>query len=374
MYNIAYKAYRTKKLNRLHEMINISAWIWNHCVALQRRYYSLYGAYISKGKMQHHIAKLRKRNKEWTRLNSQSVQEIVERVDCGYQRFFKKIAIRPPKFKKAKNFKSFVFKQSGWRVYDNRLIINKVGSYKFVKSRNYADISRVVVRRNVMGDIFFIFTCRGSLIKFKRVGNATIGLDFGLKTFLTCSNGEEIHSPQYLKQCGKKIRAAQSNYSKKKEDSKNRKKAQLENQRLWQGIVNKRREFEWKMSHYLCRNNKFIAIEDLNIRTMYLMWGNKISDLSPASFITTLQEVAKKYDTIIQKVGRFYPSSKTCGCGEVNKELKLSDRIWTCPVCGAVNQRDLLASNNILSEGIRLYRTKHKTDFSGLGLKVEFCQ
>ena len=71
--------------------------------------------------------------------------------------------------------------------------------------------------------------------------------------------------------------------------------------------------------------------------------------------------MANKYDTVVQKVDRWYPSSKTCTCGAVNKELKLSDREWACPSCGEVHQRDLLASQNILSEGIRLYRTKCKT-------------
>lgn len=72
--------------------------------------------------------------------------------------------------------------------------------------------------------------------------------------------------------------------------------------------------------------------------------------------------MALKYNTIIQKVGRYYASSKTCTCGVVNKELKLSDREWACLSCGEIHQRDLLASNNILSEGIRLYRTKYKTE------------
>ena len=91
-------------------------------------------------------------------------------------------------------------------------------------------------------------------------------------------------------------------------------------------------------------------------------WGRKVSDLSYSSFVLKLEQVANKYNTIIQKIDRWYPSSKKCGCGVINEDLKLADRVWTCKSCNAVNDRDLLAGNNILSEGIRLYRTKYKTE------------
>lgn len=95
---------------------------------------------------------------------------------------------------------------------------------------------------------------------------------------------------------------------------------------------------------------------------MKKIWGRKISDLSFSSFVLKLEQIANKYDAVVQKVDRWFASSKTCTCGVVNKELKLSDREWACPSCGEIHQRDLLAANNILSEGIRLYRTKCETN------------
>ena len=95
---------------------------------------------------------------------------------------------------------------------------------------------------------------------------------------------------------------------------------------------------------------------------MKKIWGRKVSDLSFSSFVLKLEQIANKYDTVVQKVDRWFASSKTCTCGVVNKELKLSDREWVCSNCGEIHSRDLLASNNILTEGIRLYRTKHKTN------------
>ena len=105
MLNISYKLYSSKNSKKLHRMINTSCWVWNHCVALQKRYYRLYKKYINVNRLQKHISKLRNRNIAWQTLGSQSVQEICQRLDTSYRRFFKRLAKRPPKFKKAKDFK-----------------------------------------------------------------------------------------------------------------------------------------------------------------------------------------------------------------------------------------------------------------------------
>ena len=89
MVNLKYKLYKSDKIKRI-ESLNLTACIiWNHVTALQKRYYRIYGGYISTNKMQKHIAKIRKKNFFWKKLNSQSVQEICQRHDQSYQEFFK---------------------------------------------------------------------------------------------------------------------------------------------------------------------------------------------------------------------------------------------------------------------------------------------
>ena len=92
MLNISFKLYRSKKNKKIHQMINTSAWVWNHCVALQKRHYRLYKKYIPTGKLQKHIGKLRNKNLRWQELNSQTVQELCQRLDLAYKRFFKRLA------------------------------------------------------------------------------------------------------------------------------------------------------------------------------------------------------------------------------------------------------------------------------------------
>src|SRR5690606_19890067 len=122
-------------------------------------------------------------------------------------------------FKKARNFNSFVLKQSGWKIEENVLIIQK-RRYKFSKSRDYENIKRIVVKRNKLGEIFFILCCDLKPMKYERVGDATIGIDFGLKTYLTLSNGQKVVSPQFFKQHLKDIKKANKTLSKKKKGSK----------------------------------------------------------------------------------------------------------------------------------------------------------
>ena len=115
-------------------MLRECCFVWNHALALQRRYYRLFGKYIPVGKMQKHFAKRVKR----ILLHSQTVQEILQRLDSAYNRFFKKLAKRPPKFKRSDCFNSFVFKQGGFTLNGNCLTINKGKKrFRFSYSRVY---------------------------------------------------------------------------------------------------------------------------------------------------------------------------------------------------------------------------------------------
>ena len=134
MISYKYNIYRSKKTKYLDKMLRECCFVWNHALALQRRYYKLFGKYISIGKMKKHFAKRIKRNL----LHSQTTQEILERLDESYNRFFKRKSKRPPKFKRSDCFNSFVFKQGGFTLNGNILTINKGKKrFKFSYSRAY---------------------------------------------------------------------------------------------------------------------------------------------------------------------------------------------------------------------------------------------
>lgn len=161
-----------------------------------------------------------------------------------------------------------------------------------------------------------------------------------------------------------KIKRLNKQLSSKKKDSKNRQKAKNNLSKAHRDLTFKRENHHWQLAHDLCREYDFIALEDLNIKGMMKLWGKKVSDLSFSSFVLKLEYVSRKYGNVIHKIDRWYASSKTCTCGVVNKELKLSDRVWTCKACGVTHNRDELASQNILRQGIVEYKSKCKTDLS----------
>jgi putative transposase len=199
--NNQYKFYQNKKNAKLDTLINSGACIWNHCVSRNKRFYKRFGKNVPKKRMRQQIAKIRKRNPYWKQLNSQSVQEIVDRFYLSFDRFFKKIQKRPPKMKKWKQFKSFIFTQSGFSIENNVLTINKIGKFKVSKSRAYTTVQQVRVSRDRCGDFFLTITSSSPLPKTyeKSRNGASVGVDFGLKTFLTLSDGVEIDSPQFYK-------------------------------------------------------------------------------------------------------------------------------------------------------------------------------
>lgn len=368
-----YKIYRNKKKNKkLHTLCNSAASIWNHTVLLHKKYYKIYGKFVPKKRMRQQIAKLRKTNPYWKQLNSQTVQEIVDRVYDGYDRFFKGLVKRPPKTKKWGKFKSFVFTQSGFKIKDNRLIINNITEVKFSKSREYYDVRNIRVKRDSVGDWWLIITSSKSVEnkKYKKTRSGEfVGFDFSLPNFLVGSDGTEYSSPLFYYHFQDQISKLNRELSKKKKGSKNRTKKRKELSLIYRQLANKRRNHHWQLAHELCSAYGFISIESLNIDGMKRLWGKKVSDLSFSEFVKILKCVSTKYDTIIVEIDKWFPSSKTCfDCGEINKELKLSDREWTCKSCGVVHDRDKTASKNILRQGIVEYQSKRKT-----GVKSAIC-
>lgn len=122
-------------------------------------------------------------------------------------------------------------------------------------------------------------------------------------------------------------------------------------------IANQRKDAIHKFTTAAARESQAVAVEDLNVdgmrRNRHL--SKAVSDASMSELIRQLEYKCAWYGRAFVKVGRFYPSSRTCAsCGHVNHDLTLSDRRWTCPACGAVHDRDLNAAVNIAREGARL--------------------
>ncbi len=356
-----YRLYRNDKNRYLNQTIDVAGIIWNHCVALQRRYYRLTGKYINRYALQKHIAKLRNRPKYsyWRLVGSQAVQEIVERLDKAYQRFFAYKAGKTtqkagrPTFQKVKKYKSFTLKQAGWKLLEgNRISIQGV-VYKYSKSREIEGrMKTLTVKRDELGNLWLYFAVENGNNPQPVTSGNIVGMDFGLKTFLTLSDGTRIENPLFFRQALNEIRHLNRILSRKQRGSHNRRKANRALALAHARIKNKRMDWFFKLAHDLTDTFDVIVLEDLNIRAMQRMWGRKVSDLGFANFVSILQHVAAKKGKTVHFVDRFFPSSKTCSdCGAINHALELSDRRWVCTDCGVIHDRDHNAAVNLQRVG-----------------------
>ncbi len=180
----------------------------------------------------------------------------------------------------------------------------------------------------------------------------TAGFDFGLKTFLSCSEGFNIESPLFFKQSIKSIRRASKEHSKKQKGSVNREQARKHLVRMHEDVVNRRTDWFWKLAHNLTNQFDVLSFETLNLKAMQRLWGRKVSDLAFREFLNILKCVAGKKDKQVAFIDRWYPSSKTCSnCGHILESLDLSVREWRCPSCQNTNDRDENAAINIKAVG-----------------------
>ena len=321
----------------------------------------MWNKHLSCAKLQSHIAKQRLRKEFWQSVGSQAVQDICQRIDKAYQLFFKhhKKGVRPPNFKKVKKYKSFTLKQAGYKFLGGNRV--KIGQkvYQYWNSREIeGKVKTLTIKRTPLGELFLVVVVDSiDEPEIKLTTGKIAGFDFGLKTFLTCSDGSKIESPQFFKQSLNITRRASRYHSKKLKNSDNRERARKNLVRAHEDIVNRRTDWFWKLAHELTNKFDVLCFETLNLKGMKRLWGRKVSDLALRDFLNILEWVAKKKGKFVVYVDQWYPSSKTCSqCGHVLESLDLSIREWRCPSCQSVNGRDDNASKNIQAVGASMVR------------------
>lgn len=359
-----YRLYSSKRDKHLHQQIDVSGIIWNHALAVQRRYYRLTGKYISRYRLMSHIAKMRRteRFSYWQLVGSQAVQDVVERLDKANRRFFAyrrgELGIKtgPPRFKKVKKYKSFTLKQAGWKLLGGNRIRLQGRNYKFALSRPVGgDIKTVTVKRDSAGRLFVCFSVIEEVNPASEVSTGKIGgFDFGLKTFLTDDEGGAYLSPEFLKASLSDIARLNRQLARKQKSAGNWKKAKRQLALANDRIANQRRDAHFKLAHWLCDDYDVLGFEDLNLGGMKKLWGRKVSDLGFSQFVLILQHVARMRGKQVVKIGRWEATSQTCSCCGHRQSIALRERVFACTECGLAIGRDHNAARNIRREAIAL--------------------
>lgn len=206
-----------------------------------------------------------------------------------------------------------------------------------------------------------------------------VGIDLGVKDFLTLSTGEKINYPDRLRRLEENIRREQRKLSRRRKDSSNYRKQKAVVAKAYAKLRHYREDFQHQLSHRLIEENQFIGIETLTVRNMTRKAKKRLdANGEPArngqsrkramnrsilrngwsNLVDKLSYKAQWYGRTLVQVDRFYPSSRLChDCGHKYAGLRLSEREWVCERCGILHDRDVNAALNIRDEALRLAQT-----------------
>ena len=288
-------------------------------------------------------------------INSQTLQHALRHLETAYVNFFNG-RTRFPRFHSKKHGGSFAVPQY-FKVEGNRIFIPKFkGGIRFAKSQDVlGELRNMTVSVTPCGRYYVCIMAHVEVGDLEKT-NLSGGIDLGLKDFVITSNGDRYSSNKFIKKYSKKLATMQKHLSRKKKGSGSWNRQRIKVARLQEKITSCRNDKLHKISVELIRRYGGVCCEDLNVkgRVKNHHLGKAVSDASWGTFVTMLEYKAKWYGKELVKIGRFYPSSKTCHhCGHVKEDLSLEDRYYTCPNCGELIDRDLNAAKNILDEGLR---------------------
>ncbi|MDI3421435.1 RNA-guided endonuclease InsQ/TnpB family protein [Streptomyces luteolus] len=291
------------------------------------------------------------------------LQQSLRDAESAYKNFFASLKgerkgprLAAPRFKSRKDARQSIrfTANARWSITNNgRLILPKIGAVKVQWSRHLPSApSSVTVIKDAAGRYFASFVIDTDPVadaaRMPDTGQS-VGIDLGLTHFAILDDGTKVDSPRFLRRAEKKLKKAQRGLSRKQKGSRNREKARRKVARAHAQVVDARREFHHQLSTKLIRENQAIAVEDLAVNGLArTRLAKSVHDAGWAQFVAMLVYKAERYGRTLIKIGRFEPTSQTCShCGHVDGPKPLHVRVWTCPACGTVLDRDTNSARNV---------------------------
>ena len=358
----------------LNKVLGSYRFIYNHMLARKQEAYNTDKTNLGLTELSKyfHGTLLKDEQYGWLKeQNTKVMKQSIRQMLTAYDKFFKEHK-GFPKFKSKRDKQSALFPYeaiSKTNMFDTRKITltKKLKDIKFRCSdlyhkrlQKYKDNIRSATLSKTKSGCYtlsiLIDVSDNEFVKFNKTSR-DIGIDLGVKDFVITSDGEVFENEHFYKKDEKRLAKLQRQLSKKKKGSSSFNKLCKRVAKVFDTITNKKENYIHSVVNYLLRHYDTVYMEDLNTSGMLKnhKLAKAIQEVGFFNFKTTLQNKALQNDKKVILIGRYYPSSKTCSqCGYVHKGLKLQDRHWQCPNCGANHDRDYNAALNILYEGRRI--------------------
>jgi putative transposase len=276
-------------------------------------------------------------------------QNVLKRIDRTFRDFYSRVKQGKagfPRFKSQSRYDSFCFPQGGFSITENKLTLSKIGTIKLKLSRRIQGKIKTCTIKHEIDKWFVIFTVETKSEPLPKTGES-IGIDVGISSFLTLSDGTKIENFKYYEQSQKKLRVAQRRVTRRKRGSNRRRSAVLQLQKIHRKIRNQRADFQHKIANYIVKSYDLIAIEKLSILGLSRgILSKQVNDVAWSSFFQKLKSKAECAARQVIEVTPNYTSQACSQCGNIVKK-DLSVRIHYCLQCGLKICRDLNAAINI---------------------------
>ena len=341
-------------------------WVYNRCLEERKAAYEKTGISPTRFQLDRMLPTWKAENLWLKEADSHALQQAVAALCRAYDNFFHRCrtggAPGYPRFKSKRDTRQSYRTNWGISVPDARHIkLPKLGLVKARISRPVRGrIVSATIKRVPSGKYFCVLGVEDAPVEeWPEARTPVMGVDAGVKDLATRSDGIRIASPKALARGERKLAREQRRLSRKRKGSKRREKQKRKVALVHERIANQRKDAIHKATTDAVRESQAIAVEDLDVRGMEKNrhLARSVSDASMSEMARQLECKCAWHGRGFVKVGRLYPSSKTCSaCGHVLDGLPLSVREWTCPVCGCRHDRDLNAAVNIAREGERLLR------------------
>lgn len=313
------------------------------------------GRSVSYYDQQRSLTEVRREIPEYGQLDRESCEYTLRNLDKAFQAFFRRVrhSERPgfPRFKSRGRFKSVTYRRTGWQLDGRYLTLRSIGRIKLHLSRpSEGEIKTVTLKRDRCGDWWVTFACEHVPPKPLPETGEEVGIDVGLASFLTTSEGESVANPRHLREAERELRIAQRRVSRRKRGGSRRRKAARVLAKKHRAVRRARRDFHFKTALDLVRRYDVIAVEDLNVSGLARSrLAKSVSDAGWGQFIEILRTKAEEAARTVVAVDPRGTSQVCSGCGSQPDERKtLRVRTYECD-CGLTLDRDHNAALNILA-------------------------